>query len=777
MMEKSLYRSINCILLGAIVMLCLEEKIGIRQVAWYHMGLAFLVISGLALFCYLKQRGRLLMAAALLTALVVTVFVVGGEGLELFWKSYLDGIFHGSEDAFVWGILQECVQVVWISVGVFLFQLVVEKVFVFKIVTAALGIAILCWDLFTAKEMEHIAVVCILTYAVIVFAEWTQKGWQKHKCGRRREFIVWVLPFLGLYFLLLLVMPTSMEPYDWQFVKDACSFLRESFITISQDVKNGEKEDFETAAGGFSEDGRLLGGITDSKREVMRIQGQRSLKTNVYLVGKVYDSFLGKQWMQSNESTEEDRLLDALETAYAIRMYDKENEGNYIHSTKLSITYQYFNTGYAFAPLKTWKVESALPYENRGGNLVFKEKMGYGTSYGARFLQINVDHVKFYKLLEAERQQDEAVWRSLQKEYGLKGEERYSVEELERHREEIYKIYGKSPSLSQETGKWLEEVTEGAGTDVEKLKAIEGALGEMEYTMTPGGLPEEIVSEEEFLNYFLLENKKGFCSYFATAFVLLARAEGIPARYVEGFCVPLMGEQETVVYSGMAHAWPEVYLDGVGWIPFEPTPGYERIRYTPWEMVDYKNHHEGGGVSLWGDLEEEDMNNKEETDGEGAEESVESETAEGADGVKESLIWKIVLFTIVFAVLAGVLLLCLDNFLTKRRYRRWSLEEKIMAQLKRNVQMLMWLGYQRADSETLEELEKRAWAVMNYECEGQEIRLQFLKLYEDVFYGKHPVSEEMLLQICQEQEYLMEMLKKWRRLVYIYYRFGRRGLP
>ena len=171
------------------------------------------------------------------------------------------------------------------------------------------------------------------------------------------------------------------------------------------------------------------------------------------------------------------------------------------------------------------------------------------------------------------------------------------------------------------------------------------------------------------------------------------------------------------------------------------------------------------------------MNNKEETDGEGAEESVESETAEGADGVKESLIWKIVLFTIVFAVLAGVLLLCLDNFLTKRRYRRWSLEEKLMAQLKRNVQMLMWLGYQRADSETLEELEKRAWAVMNYEREGQEIRLQFLKIYEDVFYGKHPVSEEMLLQICQEQEYLMEMLKKWRRLVYIYYRFGRKGLP
>ena len=36
--------------------------------------------------------------------------------------------------------------------------------------------------------------------------------------------------------------------------------------------------------------------------------------------------------------------------------------------------------------------------------------------------------------------------------------------------------------------------------------------------------------------------------------------------------------------SGMAHSWPEVYIDGVGWIPFEPTPGYGRMRYVSWGM-------------------------------------------------------------------------------------------------------------------------------------------------------------------------------------------------
>ena len=89
--------------------------------------------------------------------------------------------------------------------------------------------------------------------------------------------------------------------------------------------------------------------------------------------------------------------------------------------------------------------------------------------------------------------------------------------------------------------------------------------------MTPGPLPKHITTPEAFLDYFLLESKQGYCSYFATAFVLLARAEGIPARYVEGFCVPLQGEQSLTVYGNMVHAWPEVYIQGVGGIPFEPT--------------------------------------------------------------------------------------------------------------------------------------------------------------------------------------------------------------
>ena len=73
-----------------------------------------------------------------------------------------------------------------------------------------------------------------------------------------------------------------------------------------------------------------------------------------------------------------------------------------------------------------------------------------------------------------------------------------------------------------------------------------------------------------------LEQRRGFCQQFSTAFALAARSVGLPTRVVVGFTtgVPDPGAPGTFdVYGRNAHAWPEVLLSGVGWVPFEPTPG------------------------------------------------------------------------------------------------------------------------------------------------------------------------------------------------------------
>ncbi len=72
--------------------------------------------------------------------------------------------------------------------------------------------------------------------------------------------------------------------------------------------------------------------------------------------------------------------------------------------------------------------------------------------------------------------------------------------------------------------------------------------------------------------WFLEEGRRGVCIHFASAFVLLARASGVPARLVVGYLSdgPVPAEWSTVVFS--PHAWAE-YYDGSGWVGVEATPG------------------------------------------------------------------------------------------------------------------------------------------------------------------------------------------------------------
>ena len=101
------------------------------------------------------------------------------------------------------------------------------------------------------------------------------------------------------------------------------------------------------------------------------------------------------------------------------------------------------------------------------------------------------------------------------------------------------------------------------------------------YTKNPGKTP----ADKDFISYFLTESRKGYCTSFASAAVMLLRASGIPARYAVGLSVdreeiqsaPLTKEglHALSVNDHHAHAWVEVYVDGLGWRPCEMTPGKE----------------------------------------------------------------------------------------------------------------------------------------------------------------------------------------------------------
>lgn len=89
------------------------------------------------------------------------------------------------------------------------------------------------------------------------------------------------------------------------------------------------------------------------------------------------------------------------------------------------------------------------------------------------------------------------------------------------------------------------------------------------YTLSPPALPEG----KDFVEYFLTEGHEGYCVHFASAAVLMLRVLGIPARYAEGYAVPVTENGEWAdVPDYNAHAWVEVYWGGTGWLPVEMTP-------------------------------------------------------------------------------------------------------------------------------------------------------------------------------------------------------------
>lgn len=122
---------------------------------------------------------------------------------------------------------------------------------------------------------------------------------------------------------------------------------------------------------------------------------------------------------------------------------------------------------------------------------------------------------------------------------------------------------GYDPNMSQiETIAWVAEFIRNVGT----------------YKLNVSRQPTNF----DFALYFLTESREGYCVHFATAAAAMYRALGIPSRYASGYRVTVTESSSvTDVTDQDTHAWAEVYLSGLGWIPVETTPGFGETSMLP----------------------------------------------------------------------------------------------------------------------------------------------------------------------------------------------------
>ena len=133
----------------------------------------------------------------------------------------------------------------------------------------------------------------------------------------------------------------------------------------------------------------------------------------------------------------------------------------------------------------------------------------------------------------------------------------------------VRRRYTQLPSnLPQRVRDLAVEVAGSEPTPYDQARAIERFLRQYEYSLDVE-LPPEGADPVDF---FLFDLQKGYCDYYATSMVVMARSLGLPARLATGFLAQAPDEQGVQTIRQIdSHSWAEVYFADYGWVEFEPT--------------------------------------------------------------------------------------------------------------------------------------------------------------------------------------------------------------
>ena len=144
-------------------------------------------------------------------------------------------------------------------------------------------------------------------------------------------------------------------------------------------------------------------------------------------------------------------------------------------------------------------------------------------------------------------------------------------------------------------------VTAGTTSRFEAAGRIEHYLRQFDYSEEISTPPEGI----DRVEWFLFVEQRGYCDYYSSAFVVLARSVGIPSRIAAGYSrgdyLPEAQAYRQHAYD--AHTWPEVFFPGYGWIEFEPTAAddpLERASTDETSVEDPRDDGEGAGSEFDG---------------------------------------------------------------------------------------------------------------------------------------------------------------------------------
>ncbi len=473
---------------------------------------------------------------------------------------------------------------------------VVRRRYSGRLVLGLAMVAVLAVSAVRSAPAPVLAVALFAGYLAAVLAE-TAFRFRKEKDGRSGGLVAaYLLPLFVLVALGVGLLPAPDHPINWDFVADAARGVKQWVTKIGVELSSWGKGDggafsFTT---GYSDSGGLGGDLSSSNRLAITVESYPALHSGLYLTGSVMDTYTGTAWLRQAQAPQyRDYELDLLEFAYALdRAGLWQNADRLVSARDITVRYEDLYTKSLFYPLKMTSIplESSGPgYWDNEPTLSFRWTQGPGLSYRLSFLELNVESEEFARLVRSQegyRYSGGVIdglalsYPARQKLRSLPGPVPNDLPaRLKERAEQIREDYLALPaSLPDRVRQLSESLTKDCVTAYDRMKALEQYLQGFHYTLTPGNPP----AGQDFTDYFLFDSKQGYCTYFATALAVMGRSVGIPTRYVQGFAGGEGDGKNQTFYSGNAHTWVEAYFEGVGWIPFEPTPSAAGSRYTEW---------------------------------------------------------------------------------------------------------------------------------------------------------------------------------------------------
>lgn len=435
-----------------------------------------------------------------------------------------------------------------------------------------------------------------------------------------------------------------------------------------------------------------------------------------YLKYSVKDKYTGFSWIDTNRErlpisdTKNEMSMTSYERINGINFLEPGETGltDFTFDNIITVTFDRIISNFLFTPVHTESIQSVIPdLSVRANGIIFmKNRQKKNFTYILDSRCIDYDSNVLKDLLRKSK-------------VGLYNDSRINIQEsvreqLKQRADKVASVYLQIPEILTARVKNLaKDLTQASGTDYDKVKIIENYIAEnMNYTLSPPKRSARL----DLVDFFLFESKQGYCTSYASAMVMMVRSIGIPARYCEGYVMPEQDPAQTtyIVTNNQAHAWCEVYFEGFGWVPFEPTKTlqssfYRNTALDPEDLPEPTPEEEPGEVS--GEISgNESQNGSSVSEVEVISDAV-SSPDENEPGEKASSILILIIISLSGLLIIALIIKC---YLNDKRVKKMLMKAQfgiprdgIITLYKYYLGALGVLNLKRADSETAFEFFER----------------------------------------------------------------------